>query len=85
LSEYAYRLWQGLISEYYVPRWTFWLQGTAEALQTHTIFDNNNFTTSVLNWQENWIFQRGNPFPQEPNGLSAQVVASQIYQRYFAE
>jgi alpha-N-acetylglucosaminidase len=44
LTEYAAKMWAGLLTQYYAPRWTQWL----EAKRSGKPFD-------VLKWEEQWI------------------------------
>ncbi len=48
LSEYAAKMWSGLIRNYYVPRWTKWLDARREGKK----FD-------VQAWEEKWITTPG--------------------------
>jgi hypothetical protein len=82
LSEYSYRLWNGLISDYYYPRWNAWFEGTTAALASGQPFNEGNFTGYLQQWQEVWIFEQGNPFAQEPSG-DAFTLAQSIAAAFF--
>ena len=52
LHEYSYRLWGGLVSDFYLPRWTLWFSRVEDALQNNHTFDVANFTTTVEQLEE---------------------------------
>jgi alpha-N-acetylglucosaminidase len=54
LSEYAYRLWAGLVSTYYYHRWAFFVQVLQKSLDTGKPIDAN-FSTILINWEQSWI------------------------------
>ena len=68
LTEYAYKLWNGLIGSYYVPRWQQWIAAVSAALSSGTEFNQGAFTSQLQVWEENWTRQSGNPFMQAATG-----------------
>ena len=67
LSEYAAKMWSGLISQYYVPRWTQWLDAQRKGQ-----------TWMPQDWEESWITQPGTykvrPY-SDPVEAAARIVA----------
>lgn len=49
LSEYAAKVWSGLIRDYYAPRWKLYYQGLKEYARA-----------DLIGWQEQWITTPGN-------------------------
>jgi alpha-N-acetylglucosaminidase len=66
LSEYAAKMWSGLISTYYVPRWTQWLDAK-----------RSGKTWDMHAWEEKWITTPGRyavqPF-SDPVAQAASIV-----------
>ena len=82
LSEYAYKLWSGLIIDYYYPRWQRWVTGVTEALLYGRRFSQDMFLATLQAWEIEWVYRQGNPYPQTPSG-DAFTLASAIHQQYF--
>ena len=83
LTDYAYKLWSGLIIDYYYPRWSQWTAAVTAALQGGQDFNQTAFLATLQAWEEGWVHRQGNPYPQTPSG-DAFTLASSIYDKYFA-
>lgn len=83
LQDYAGKLWQGLVADYYFPRWQMWTQSVLECITSNVTFNETTFTMELEYWQEGWVHQQGNPYPQVAAG-SAFSIAAAIFNTYFA-
>lgn len=81
LTQYAYKLWSGLIADFYRPRWSMWLTALHEAVTNGKAFDQAAFTTSVEAWEEAWTWET-NAYPTEPTGDAA-TLSQQLYAKWF--
>jgi len=56
VSDYAYRLWAGLLSSYYLPRWESWVGAMVHSVnQGWEKFDEAAFEQDLLEWELAWI------------------------------
>jgi len=82
LNEYAYKLWSGLISDFYIPRWKLFISQLENSLVNGTTFNYNTFLIDVINLEETWV--KGiNTFPITPTGNTIKTVIN-IYNKYFS-
>ena len=82
LSEYAYKLWNGLLSDYYFQRWQKWTNDVLSVMEYDLSFNEGQFWNDIEFWEEAWTRQSGNPYQLEPQG-NAFDIASLIYLKYF--
>ena len=82
LTEYAYKLWSGLISSYYVPRWQQWMEAVVDVMDVGLEFNEGKFMGDLQKWEEAWTRQPDNPFATSPSG-DAFTIANGIYSKYF--
>lgn len=82
MTEYAYKLWNGLIIDYYFARWEQWVTSMAAALEAETSLDESVFAAELQLWQQEWVYQSGNPYPQQAHG-DAFEFATMIFDTYF--
>jgi hypothetical protein len=54
-SRYAYRLWAGLLSGYYAPRWTSFVTALSTAVRHGVPFDQRAFDAALVPWELQWI------------------------------
>ena len=84
LHDYAYKLWSGLAGDFYTHRWVSWFNAVSDALHTGAPFDQAQFTTTLVQWEDTWSQQLNENYPTEPTGNSLQV-AAKLYAKYFSE
>ena len=82
LHEYSYRLWGGMISTFYRPRWARWFAGVDAALANGTKFDQTAFDAELEAWEYAWTLKTGVPLPTEPAAGALQL-ARQVHARHF--
>ena len=88
-AEYSYRLWNGLVREFYRPRWAAFVDAAEEALSNHKAFDKSaqaQVTQTTLFWEENWVNNESNTaakFGTVPVG-SPTAVARKLCGEYVA-
>ena len=75
LHEYSYRLWAGLISGFYLPRWRMWLTRVhAKLAEGWSDGDQAAFTREVQRWELNWT-HHSDPgrYSSKPTGDPVQI------------
>ena len=73
----------GLISDYYIPRWTHWVEAVSTAMSSHKQFNETTWISEIEDWEEAWVHQQGNSFQQTSSG-DAFALASAMYTKYIA-
>lgn len=79
-QEYADRMWQGMIGDYYLPRWSQWFDFVETTLATNTTYDETPFTAALRVWQENWILS-DTWYRTEPHGNAVNISAA-LFAKY---
>ncbi len=80
LHDYAKKEWSGLISGFYLKRWTMFFERLDRALAEDKTFDAEAFTRDIQAWEESWTRQT-EPYPAEPRGDSVSV-SRQLFKQY---
>ncbi|UFH56148.1 alpha-N-acetylglucosaminidase [Spirosoma sp. KNUC1025] len=80
LHEYANRQWNGLLSDFYRPRWEQFFQLLTQSLETGKEPDLNQFDQQIRQWEWQWV-NKQNSFPTTPSGNSIQS-AQTMYEKY---
>ena len=83
LTDYAYKLWNGLIGSCCYQRWDQWVGAVTGAMQQSQAFNQTEFVDKLQSWEESWVHQQGNPYLQQPVG-DGYMLAQTIYNKYFA-
>ena len=73
IHDYANKQWEGLMKNFYKPRWELFIFQVLEALKSRTKFDNSKFQMDVFQQESAWTF-RGDKFPDKPVGDSVSIV-----------
>lgn len=55
LHDYASKAWQGLYSDFYLPRWTQFLAALRQASLDKLPFDQAAFTAQITRWEHDWV------------------------------
>jgi alpha-N-acetylglucosaminidase len=82
LHEYSYRLWGGMLSTFYKPRWASWFGKVEAAIRSHTRFNETKFYEDVEQWELAWTKQTGVDLPTKP-AEGALEKARAVYARHF--
>jgi alpha-N-acetylglucosaminidase len=83
VNDYARKQWSGMLSGYYAPRWTRFLDAATGALRRHEPFDEKQFNQELLQWSAQWADRR-EVFPTQPRGDSL-AVARKLWAKYSGE
>ena len=81
LNLYAYKQWQGMFTDYYLPRWQAFFRRLNRSLADGTAFDRAPFAADMCRWEQRWS-RRTNAFPTAPRG-DALAVARSMFDTYF--
>ena len=84
LHEYSYRLWGGLVSSFYYPRWKRWFDGVGQSLDQGQAFNQTKFVNEIEIFEEEWT-QSTDPFPTTPSSTDPYEIAIKVYKKYFGE
>lgn len=77
LYDYAGKLWNGLITDFYIPRWTLFLQQVTDSVQFNYSFPLLAFEDQIITYEENWVVQH-KVYPTAPMGDTMQVATQLI-------
>jgi alpha-N-acetylglucosaminidase len=80
LNLYAYKQWQGMFSDYYLPRWQAFFRRLNQSLDADTPFDRAPFAADMCAWEQAWS-QRTDSFPTEPAG-DALAISQRLFEKY---
>ena len=64
LGDYASRLWSGLISQYYLPRWRMFIEEELRCLESGAAFDEAAFNARCWAWEQDFVAKA----PELPEG-----------------
>ncbi|KAG5674947.1 hypothetical protein PVAND_004891 [Polypedilum vanderplanki] len=69
ILDYATKQWNGIVMDYYLPRWTLFIQQLNISLQTNIAFNQSKFQQDVFN-QVEYPFNENNAkfYPSKANG-----------------
>lgn len=80
LRDYSNRQWNGLISDFYKPRWEMWLKAMKESLDNETEFNEVETRNAILNWELKWVKKTKPIFIAKPIENTIEV-AKTIYRK----
>ena len=87
LSQYSYRLWAGLVREFYRPRWAAFVDAVVETISAGKAFDKTaqaQLTQTLTWWEEAWVNNASNTaasFGTVSTGSST-TIASKLCGKY---
>ena len=84
LHEYSYRLWGGMISTFYKPRWAKWFSGVDAALGARTRFNQTRFDLEIEQWEAQWTRAKGVLLPTTP-ATGVLQRARDVHARHFSD
>ncbi|HEY8994079.1 MAG TPA: alpha-N-acetylglucosaminidase C-terminal domain-containing protein, partial [Lacunisphaera sp.] len=73
LTDYASRQWNGLMRDYYLPRWEKWIALTGEALEHGTPFPEQEYIAWVNAQCAAWIHAHGAAYASAPQGDPVEI------------
>jgi len=80
LFDYAYKLWGGLVHDFYYMRWELFCIELGDALAHGRVFDYSAFVAQVQDLEYKWSLAN-NTYPEVPEGNAVQL-AAQMLARY---
>lgn len=81
LNLYAHKQWQGMFSDYYLPRWEEFFRRLNRSLDDGTPFDRAAFVADMTEWERAW--SRGtDAYATEPRGDELEI-AREMVEKYF--
>ena len=84
LTDYASRQWNGLLRDYYLPRWEKWIALTAASLERGNAFPEQDYIAWVNARCAEWIHARGTPYASTPEGEPVET-ARRLFDKYRAK
>lgn len=82
LNEYACRQWNGLLKDFYKPRWEQYIAQLNSNLSTGAVLDQAAFVAKIKDWEWNWVNTRRD-YVTEVSG-DAVLVSKMLYNKYRA-
>jgi len=80
LNEYACRQWNGLMLDFYKPRWQQFFIQLENAMQQEKEIDTNTFVQQIKDWEWQWVNKRKD-YAVKSSG-DAVAVSKQLYTKY---
>jgi alpha-N-acetylglucosaminidase len=80
LHEYAHKHWSGLITSFYLPRWTQFLQQLETSLSENKPLNTKQWQDDIMDWEAAWTHETDS-FPDAPAG-NAVDVARALLEKY---
>lgn len=84
LTDYARREWNGMIRDYYLPRWQEFISRLEESMKTGRKFDSKSFTLWCITHEGKWVDSKEGNYSTVPQGDSF-ALAAQILEKYFPQ
>ncbi|KAH3765775.1 lysosomal alpha-N-acetyl glucosaminidase [Pelomyxa schiedti] len=85
LNDYAYKLWGGLVSGYFLPRWETFIDSLRLSIGNSTAWDHDEYTNQVIAVEQQWSLETDfENYPSTPSGDTVQV-ATEIYNSYYSQ
>jgi alpha-N-acetylglucosaminidase len=82
LSQYAYKMWSGLVGDFYKQRWDIFFDEVIKALQQQRQFDEAGYLKRAIQWEADWVLQTKG-YPDQPSGDTYSIVLI-LFKKYFA-
>lgn len=79
LGDYASRLWSGLISKYYIPRWRMFIEEELRCMEAGVPFDKAAFNARCWAWEQDFV-ARAPSFPSDEMTLMSYNVG--VFSKY---
>ena len=80
LHEYAHKHWSGLLTSFYLPRWSQFLERVENGMAENKPFDGKQWKQDIMDWEEAWTHETAS-FPDTPAG-SAVDTARAMLEKY---
>lgn len=80
LNDYANRTWNGMVSDYYAPRWEMFINDVVGAVVEGREFDRKGFHEKVTQFEIDWV-KSDRQYISEPEGDSVEI-ARELMNKY---
>jgi alpha-N-acetylglucosaminidase len=80
LLQYAYKLWSGLVTDFYLPRWEIFFDFGTQSVENSKHFDYMGYEVKVVEFETQWV-NGMKEFPTEPTGDTFKM-SKKLYQKY---
>jgi alpha-N-acetylglucosaminidase len=80
LHEYASKQWNGLIQDFYIPRWEFFIRIVTDDLKNKRQTDFEKFEEDIKEWEWSWV-NSTTKYPDTPT-IDAVEVCKKMYKKY---
>lgn len=80
LNDYANRTWNGMVSDYYAPRWEMFINDVVGAVVEGREFDRKEFHEKVTQFEIDWV-KSDRQYISEPEGDSVEI-ARELMNKY---
>lgn len=84
LTDYASRQWNGMMRNYYLPRWEEYIKRQDDALTQNKPFDANAYKTWRIKFDGDWVDRSGENFMTKPEGDPCET-AKRLFEKYRSE
>ena len=81
LTDYASRQWNGLLRNYYLPRWQEFIKMTVASLELDTPFSDQVFASWANDAAVRWLQARGEMYPLRPHADPV-ATAQRLFEKY---
>jgi alpha-N-acetylglucosaminidase len=81
LRDYAAKQWNGLLMDFYLPRWTMFLDRLAESLKENQRLDRRKYFNDLKEFELQWIRDTQTSYPSKPVGDTIEV-AHRLFKKY---
>jgi len=55
LHDYSWRLWSGMLRDFYYPRWKQYFDYLDQCVAEHTTYDQSYFDEQIQDWEWHWV------------------------------
>jgi len=72
LHDYAWRLWSGMLQDFYYPRWKQYFDYLDQCIANHTAYDQSYFDEQIREWEWQWVTTpHPSPLTSHPSPLTS--------------
>jgi len=83
ILDYSWRLWSGMLDDYYRPRWELFFKVIDESWKENNIPSIRGVEQQLKDWEWKWI-NSPKLYPTEPKGDEIEI-ATRLYKKYIVE
>jgi alpha-N-acetylglucosaminidase len=81
LRDYASKQWNGLLRDFYLPRWKIFLDALAESLRENRRLEKRKFLNDLKEFEFQWIHDKRSKYSSQPIGDTLEV-AFRLFKKY---